>query len=261
MPKLEHIQASDTAGLLQAVEAEGACIALNLLPAELCDELVTDFQRHLDQAPWGVDEIGYQDAFYGNQTKRLHGLFSKSSRMVEVLMAPSLVMLANRFLVESGVANDIRLSNAELMVLGANQSNQAFHSDAGSWARVQKMDDSEILISANCALTDFTQTNGATRVAPGSHLWEPGRMPQADEVCLAVMPKGSALIYSGNAIHSGGANQEDNMRIGLYLGYIASWLRPIENQLVTNTPDDILALPEAAQRMLDVAPGGITIYV
>ena len=102
MPKLEHIQASDTAGLLQAVEAEGACIARDLLPTELCDDLVTDFQQHLDHAPWGVDEIGYQDAFYGDKTKRLHGLFSKSPRMVEVLMQPSLVALANKLLVESG---------------------------------------------------------------------------------------------------------------------------------------------------------------
>ena len=68
------------------------------------------------------------------------------------------------------------------------------------------------------------------------------------------------MIYTGNAVHSGGANTENDARVGLYLGYIVSWLRPIENQLVTNHPGDILALPERAQRLLDVSPGGFTVF-
>ena len=94
---------------------------------------------------------------------------------------------------------------------------------------------------------------------PGSHLWPESRTPEDDEVCLAVMPKGSALLYTGNAIHSGGANTEAAARVGLYLGYVVSWLRPIENQLVTNQPADILALPERARQLLDVSTGGFTV--
>ena len=74
------------------------------------------------------------------------------------------------------------------------------------------------------------------------------------------MPKGSALIYTGNAVHSGGANSEDEARFGLYLGYIVSWLRPLENQLITNTEADILALPEQARTLLDVSEGGFTVF-
>lgn len=260
MPGLEHIDSKDSNALLRAVNEHGACIARNVLPEALCDELVSDFNHHLSSASWGADDIGYQDEFFGNKTKRLHGLFSKSARMVDVLMHPAFMALANSMLVESGVSNDIRLSNAELMALGRGQDNQMFHTDAASWARVQRSESQEILVSANCALTDFTATNGATRVVSGSHRWARDRQPKEDEVCLAVMPKGSALIYTGNAIHSGGANQEDILRIGLYLGYIASWLRPLENQLMTNDPNDLAGLPEAAQRLLDITPGGITVY-
>ena len=74
------------------------------------------------------------------------------------------------------------------------------------------------------------------------------------------MPKGAALIYSGNAIHSGGANAETEARVGLYLGYVVSWLRPLENQLITNEPTDILSLSEEARRLLDLTPGGFTVY-
>lgn len=263
MVALQQIESTEVDKILEAVRSDGACIAVNVLPEGLCDALIADFQQHLDALDWGSDELGYRDKFYGQQTKRLHGLFSKSGHMVEVLTHPLFLALAQQMFVDSGLSNDVRLSNTELMVLNKDQDVQEFHTDAASWHHVQsqeKKNNQEILISANCALTDFTASNGATRVVPGSHLWTEARAPQADEVCLAVMPKGSALIYSGNAVHSGGANNEDAARVGLYLGYIVSWLRPIENQLVTNEPKDIQALPEQAQRLLDVSPGGFTVF-
>ncbi len=260
MATLRQFDSTQVEEILAAVAEDGACIALNVLPAELCTALLADFQSHLDELDWGIDELGYRNQFYGDQTKRLHGLFSRSPRMVEVLTNPLFLSLARRMFVESGLSSDVRLSNTELMVLSQGQHNQEFHSDAASWRRVQQRESEEILISANCALTEFTATNGATRVVPGSHLWTEPRTPEEDEVCLAVMPRGAALIYSGNAVHSGGANTETQARVGLYLGYIVSWLRPIENQLVTNNPQDILALPEDAQRLLDVSPGGFTVY-
>jgi ectoine hydroxylase-related dioxygenase (phytanoyl-CoA dioxygenase family) len=257
---LRQIESTNVREIRAAVAEDGACIALNVLPPALCDALVDDFQPHLDALEWGVDDLGYRNEFYGGQTKRLHGLFSRSSRMVEVLTHPLFLALAQQMFVESGLSRDIRLSNAELMVLNRDQGVQMFHTDGASWRRAQESMDDEILVSANCALTDFTETNGATRVVPGSHRWKTLREPRPEEVCLAVMPKGSALIYSGNAVHSGGANTDEETRIGLYLGYIVSWLRPIENQLITNDPSDILALPEQAQRLLDVSPGGFTVY-
>ena len=197
LKKFHHTQVDD---ILNAVAADGACIALEVLSIDFCDALLADFQPHLDSLSWGTDELGYRDDFYGDKTKRLHGLFSKSPRMLEVLTHPLFTGLAGRMLVDSGVADDYRLSNAELMVLSRDQANQVFHTDAASWRRAQKRekrDGNEILISANCALTDFTAANGATRVVPGSHLWDESRTPTDEEVCLAVMPKGSALLYSG----------------------------------------------------------------
>ncbi len=260
MPTLQQIDASDTQAILSALAVDGACIGLNVLPPELCDALLNDFSPHLAAMSWGEDELGYRNEFYGTRTKRLHGLFSKSSNMVSVLTHPLFLSLASALFVDSGMATDIRLSNTELMVLNKGQGVQDFHTDGVSWRRAQATESGEILVSANCALTEFTATNGATRVVPGSHLWPAAREPDADEICLAVMPKGAALLYTGNAVHSGGANEDNAARVGLYLGYIASWLRPIENQLVTNSPEDIRALPEQAQRLLDVSPGGFTVY-
>jgi ectoine hydroxylase-related dioxygenase (phytanoyl-CoA dioxygenase family) len=265
MPELQTFpQNTPNTDILAAIARDGACIVHDLLNSDFCDAIANDFSNHLESVPWGDDQLGYRDAFYGQQTKRLHGLFSKSPKMVEVLTNALLLRVARDMLVSDDRARDIRLSNTELMVLGQNQPIQVFHTDGSSWHRAQRQEQllgplNEILISANIALTPFTATNGATRVVPGSHLWAPDREPQPDEICQATMPKGSALLYSGNVIHSGGANETATTRVGLYLGYVVSWLRPLENYLVTNKPEDIFALTQEAQQLLDIAPEGFTV--
>ena len=259
MSALQRIEPTDTQRITQALIDDGACIVCGALAPSLCTDLLVDFRPHLDAIDWGDDVLGYPDGFHGHRTKRLHGLFSKSKRMTDVLTHPVFLQAAEALLVDTGTARDYRLSNTELMVLGQGQQNQDFHRDAVSWERTQRQEPNEILVSANCALTDFTETNGATRVVPGSHRWPPGCTPRADDVCVATMPAGSALLYTGNVIHAGGANRDSDDRVGLYLGYVVSWLRPLENQLVTNAPADIAALPRDAQRLLDVVPGGFTV--
>ena len=73
------------------------------------------------------------------------------------------------------------------------------------------------------------------------------------------MDPGAALLYSGNVIHAGGHNQESAMRAGLYVGFLQSHLRPLENHLVTNKLEDVQALPEKLCKLLDVVEGGYTI--
>ena len=73
------------------------------------------------------------------------------------------------------------------------------------------------------------------------------------------MRRGSVLLYSGDVLHGGGANRTDEIRIGLYVGYILSWLRPIENHLVTSGIDAIRNADPRAQRLLDFTPDGYTV--
>lgn len=260
MSKLQSIGPSDEDGILSALEQDGACIALGVLSSETCSLLQADFAPHLEALSVGVDDLGYREDFYGKQTQRLHGLFSKSRAAETVLLQPLMLALCQQLLVESGLARDVRLSNAELMVLHQGQTQQVYHSDAASWHLAQQLESRELLLSANYALTDFTAENGATCVVPGSHRWEPDRKPKPAEMCQAIMPRGSALLYTGNVLHAGGANTTTEARTGLYLGYMASWLRPLENHLLTNRAEDLFALSAQAQQLLDVSPGGFTVY-
>jgi ectoine hydroxylase-related dioxygenase (phytanoyl-CoA dioxygenase family) len=156
-------------------------------------------------------------------------------------------------------SRDYRVSTGELMAIGSGEIAQAVHRDADSWYHMPSPRP-DLLMSANFALTDFTEDNGATVVVPGSHRWQDrSRQPRESERAKATMPRGSVLLYHGDVIHGGGANQTDETRIGLYLGYILSWLRPIENHYVTSGIDAIKAAPERARLMLDYTEDGFTV--
>ena len=92
------------------------------------------------------------------------------------------------------------MNTGQAMIIGPGQSAQGLHRDADNWPLVLGPNERPVTISCMFALTDFTAEAGATRVVPGSHRWDDfSRVPNPDEVVQAVMPAGSALIYSGRS--------------------------------------------------------------
>ena len=98
--------------------------------------------------------------------------------------------------------------------------------------------------------------NGATVVVPGSHRWDADRKARPEELTQAVMPRGSALLYTGNVLHGGGANRTDEIRIGLYCGLLLSWLQPLENHLITNGLETLRELPKAVRELCGFSEEG-----
>src|SRR6478735_41314 len=81
------------------------------------------------------------------------------------------------------------------------------------------------------ALTDFTEANGATRIIPGTHLYDhsPTYGQHYDSIA-AEMPKGSVLVWHGSLWHGGGANTTEARRYGIAMNYCAGYIRQQENQ-------------------------------
>jgi ectoine hydroxylase-related dioxygenase (phytanoyl-CoA dioxygenase family) len=105
------------------------------------------------------------------------------------------------------------------------------------------------------AMTDFTEENGATRVIPGSHLYDDKmRFEQADTE-PAEMEAGSVLFYTGALYHGGGANQSNATRYGLNLTYNVSWLRQEENQYLSVPHDIAREFPDKLLRLMGYARG------
>ncbi len=264
MPELKHFDKNSTQEEIErAILSDGGCIYDSLLPEELCDELMADFGPHIDAAPWnnaGANDQKLEgEVFFGLQTKRFHGLPSMSARCAEVIAHPLLNTLAESLLGRGERCRSVRVSTLELMVLGNGQANQMLHRDFDSWQYYQRDRSLNALFSANIAMCDFTTTNGATVVVPGSHRWPDGREAKADETCLATMKKGSALLYSGDVVHGGGSNTEDHIRTGLYIGYIPSWLTGLENHLISNDPSVLDQFDEKVQKLLGKISDGFMV--
>jgi len=81
-------------------------------------------------------------------------------------------------------------------------------------------------------VSDFTETNGATRVVPRSHLTgvepEPS-VPHTIETITALGRAGTALVFDGRTWHGAGANRTDETRYAITCGFVAPQFRTLEN--------------------------------
>ena len=99
------------------------------------------------------------------------------------------------------------------------------------------------------AITDFTLDNGATRIVPGSHRWPRERVAEEHEVARAVMPKGSAALWTGKTLHGLAASRDDS-RTSVTFVFMANWLTTEENQFFAIPPEVARDLPERAQQLI-----------
>lgn len=262
MTELTTLAKDATNDEIKAVlDRDGGCILEGLVPVETCDALMAELRPQIDAAPWNNASGKEDKAFFGVKTKRFHGVASMSPLAQALYAHPRLLELANDVLRRGEQCRDIRLSTIELMVLGDGQGNQMLHRDFDSWPYIEVAHPDVRLFSANIALCDFTADNGATVVVPGSHLWPADRQAKPEETCLAVMKKGSALLYTGHVIHGGGENRTPDIRTGFYIGYIPSWLRGLENHQVTNDMATLRKLDARTQRLFDMQDEGFVLIV
>ena len=70
------------------------------------------------------------------------------------------------------------------------------------------------------------------------------------------MAQGSVLLYDGELIHGGGANRTSEIRIGCYVGYLVSWLRPLEDHHVSTGAEAARRASPEAQRLLGFSEEG-----
>jgi hypothetical protein len=251
---LKQVDVQDHEGVMTALKEDGGLIVRNYLDAATLAQVRLTLTAALEDEPWCNNDESIGDEFFGLRTKRLHGLLRFGAEVESCLMHPLALELAPKF-----VGGPVIQSTGELMAIGGAETKQEFHRDGDSWLRAE-LADRNLLFSVNIALTDFHRENGATVLIPGSHRWPEDRQPDADnaaeELAYAEMPAGSALIYSGRTIHSGGQNQTDEPRLGLYFGYIPSWLRPLENSAQIVPATQYPTMGQGTRKMLGISDNG-----
>ena len=229
--------------ILMVLERDGGLIIRDLASPELIDQVQTEL------APYFEAAANSNGPFWGYNTKRLGSLIARSPACCELLLNPTTLTSAKAAL--APFCDTIQLNQTQAIKIEPGEVAQVPHSD--DLAYPVRADGLKCLVNALWAITDFTQDNGATRVAPGSHNWPGERSPLSAEQVPAVMTRGSVLLYYGATRHNGGANTSSSPRIAVVMSHVLGWLRQNENQYLAVPRELAQTFPEILQELLGYA--------
>jgi ectoine hydroxylase-related dioxygenase (phytanoyl-CoA dioxygenase family) len=173
----------------------------------------------------------------------VYALFAKTRTFDQIAVHPLLLEVLDQ------VLGHYQLSAPVGIRIGPGEKAQILHRDDAVYPLPEPHP--PVVVNTMWPLDEFTAQNGATRFIPGSHRWEPGRTPAADDpVAIATMSPGSVMFYLGSLWHGGGANQTGRARLGVILEYASAWLRPQENQCLAVPRPVVRRLPQRLQELL-----------
>jgi ectoine hydroxylase-related dioxygenase (phytanoyl-CoA dioxygenase family) len=216
---------------------DGYVVVTGMMPPDVVREARADLGRLLRTTRTG------RNSFEGFSTQRIYALFAKTRTFDAVATHPLLLAVLDQML------GHYQLSAPAGICIGPGEKAQVLHRDDAIYPVPEPHP--PLVVNTMWPLDEFTAENGATRLIPGSHQWEPGRQPRpGDPLETAVMSPGAALFYLGSLWHGGGANQTRKPRLGVILEYAAGWLRPQENHCLAVPRDVARDLPERLQELL-----------
>jgi ectoine hydroxylase-related dioxygenase (phytanoyl-CoA dioxygenase family) len=184
---------------------------------------------------------GWGSGFDGNRTKRVFALLAKT-RCMDQAALDSLVL----DVVEQVIGPGAQFSMTFATQVHPGQAAQVLHYDQGIYPLPR---DRDVMLTAIWALDDFTASNGATLVVPGSHQSAAGK-PDRGEAVPVEMPAGSLLLFCGRLYHGAGANTSNRPRLGVIIDYQQPWLRPCEAHTLSTDSAEARKLPPRLQELL-----------
>lgn len=241
--------------VVEIIRRDGGVIISDFVSPATLKSLTEELDTCLKATPCGVDPY-----FAGTQTRRVARIIGRSDTAVDVALNPLFIGAARQILQtpthvwvgsdRMEIAPDIQLSITQAIQIGPGQGLQPLHRDDATslWRHPQY--GREARLQMMLAISDFTEENGATRVIPGSHLWDDERMPTQEETVAAQMKAGSVLLWMGSVYHGGGANTSDAPRTGLTMAYDLAFLRLEENHFLSIPIERVRQLPAEMQRLL-----------
>lgn len=244
MSNTAHAANDHLAADLEILQREGFLVLNGLLNEGQANALAAELEPWLQRTP------RCEGDFHGWSTTRVNALLSKAPMVQQLARHPRVIAIAESVLAPA--CDCMRLNMTQAIRIHPGQKAQAPHRDEEMWPA----DPNGQIWSLNVmwAVSDFTETNGATRLWPRSHIERLGRTPDPMQAIQGVMRAGSALIYLGGLTHSGGANRSSADRTGVVIGYCAGWLRTYEEQFLAYPRDVARWFPEDLQRLIGYQP-------
>lgn len=219
---------SDQAGIsdLAADLARDGYLILPNVADALVRETSAQLAPHFQKAAYGTG------AFYGETTRRIGGVFARSEAAQQLALHPIILGIVEQVIGQ--YCECIQLNLTQGIEIWPGSPVQVPHRDHDMWRTPKGQ--MELMINVMWALDDFTEENGATRIWPGSNRGDQDAMLPDSDAISAVMPRGSACLFLGSTLHSGGENSSPAPRQGLIISYCQGWLKPWENQWLVYPP-------------------------
>lgn len=222
--------------LLRALDDDGFAVIPGVLRPDHVDRARADLHAILADTATGRDD------FEGRNTRRVYRLFGRTRAFDGAATHPVALGVLDHLL------GRYHLSSPAGIEIGPGERAQALHHDDAIYPIARPHP--EILATVMVALVDFSETNGGTRLVPGSHKWIDERPDASTQTVSPKLRAGDALVYRGTLWHGGGANATTRPRLGVVLHYAASWLRPAENHVLAVPRDVVRRLPKRLQELL-----------
>lgn len=229
---------------VQEVEQKGFSIATEAIDPDFCQEIRSEISRLEAIGPPSIK----QSEFTGYRTLRYFDLLNKAEVWERVATHPLVLEV-----VRGVLGDDMLLSTMGTAVIDPGETAQAVHCDDQLYG--MRRPHKNLVCNTMWALSDFCESNGATRLVPESHKFEhyPKIVANDSEepTTIAVeMPEGSICFIVGTCYHGGGANQSDERRWGLTINYCAGSQRQQENLMLAHSRQKLRSFPDELQRII-----------
>ena len=210
---------AEVASHADRIRNDGYTVLERVVAPQLVEDLKAAVERIERDHNLGLAKTSFE----GFKTPRINNLLTYDDVFWEVPLHEAVLPV-----VEAVLDKECLLSSFCSLVLGPGQEAQPIHEDT----QLIPLPRPHIPITINAiwALTDFTATNGATRIVPGSHKYD--RAPEYGkdyETQLATMPAGSVMLFDSALWHGGGANDSAARRFAFSCAYCWGWMRQQEN--------------------------------
>lgn len=214
-----------------ALRGNGYTIIKEMPAQETAIKLLDELAPYFDEYPVG------EGLFYGNNTKRVNAIFTKSKAAQLLATDETVLGIIEGMLGINCDRFQIHLTQAISILPG--EGAQVPHKDSDSYPIPHL--GHEFMINVMWPMTPFTSENGATYIYSGSHVrnYSDLDLMSLGKPDIAECEPGDAIIWTGSALHGGGANMSKIPRSGLVISYSLGWLRQAENQFLTYCAEDL----------------------
>ena len=200
------------------------------------------YTRAQDQGtPWPVSPEQVSKVFLHlptlfdyDKSQRIWNLLNKAPDCGKLVEHPVVIKL-----VQETLGAECVLSDCSATSIGSHTGGGAWHVNVPLGQLSEPLPDFPLTTQNAWMLDEFTTTNGATQVVPGSHLTrrKPKWGEQEEEGVILTAPAGSVAIWLSNTWHRSGPNSSDGPRRAILCYYCRSWVKSFIDYRSTLKPE------------------------